>query len=158
MKHSFLFVLVIAVCGSLAAQTAVVPLGADVSVSSVGSASISVGQVACQLASDPMVEFTAQEGVQQPYTVTRERIDGVVEIPYDINVFPNPTNHSVTFRASQAQALSCTLFTVSGQVISSMQSQNGEGTFDLSRYAAGSYMLRVVDGDGRQQNFKVIKR
>ena len=162
MKTKNIIVMAAALCMSVAAmsQSVVASVCAD-GVGSGGTMSLTVGEVVYQFGENG--DYSMTGGVQGSYTVYanegNEGIAGVEPLPFEVAVYPNPVTDRLTVRVSDGGArLRCQLYSLGGALLADQPLSQGEATLAMGLYAAGSYLLRCVDADGRQQNFKVVKR
>ncbi|MDT3402801.1 S8 family serine peptidase [Mucilaginibacter terrae] len=85
---------------------------------------------------------------------TYVKADGVVNTSTDIklSVYPVPTatNLNISFVAPEANTLTLSLISTQGQVVynnqSAVQAGNYSGAINVSRYAAGTYVMRIMLG------------
>mgnify|MGYP003335745616 CR=1 FL=1 len=123
-----------------------------------GTMSLTVGEVVYQFGESD--DYCLTGGVQGSYTVyASEGIAGIEPLPFEVQVFPNPVTDRLTVRVSDGEAtLRCQLYSLGGALLATQPLAGGETEVAMGRYATGTYLLRCVDADGRQQNFKVVKR
>ena len=74
------------------------------------------------------------------------------------NFYPNPTINMVTITTADGAPRSVQLLNMSGQVLQMIPQLNSGGSIDLSRYAAGIYLLVVRDAAGGQETTRILKR
>lgn len=74
------------------------------------------------------------------------------EAPYDLLVYPNPTTGRVWVHCTAPEAAHIEWFDLNGRLlhVSSGEDENGIREFDLSRQAAGIYIVRMLGREGRQ--------
>jgi hypothetical protein len=144
-------------------QVATVPMGGHVTGSG-GELTLSLGQCATQTLYDTAVTVNVRtasitEGVLQPYlSFELNRIDSIVPLSCQINLYPNPTTESFTLETDESSTtLHYSLYSLSGQLLR-------EGSFlvqtfvNVSDLASGHYMLRIENKEKKQSNvYKVIK-
>ena len=150
-------------CGMMvitaAAQSNIVTTGGEATGKD-GSVSYTIGQVAVQSIEASAASLT--EGVQQPYEIQTVGVDNYPAITLNAAVYPNPTtdrivleiNNVETFHETSLQAM---LFSTSGQHIQTVDVVGSQTTINMSALAAGTYYLRVTDGQTLLKTFKVVK-
>jgi Secretion system C-terminal sorting domain len=75
-----------------------------------------------------------------------------------VTIYPNPVMNVVTISAANGQHATAILFSSNGQVmITKSFAGNNTITLDLGGYAAGLYMLRIVNG-GTSSSYKLFKQ
>lgn len=151
-KQIFLFISCALFSLSLAAQSDIVTTGGDIQGAS-GSISYSVGQMAVQSTA------TITEGVQQPYEIVAVGVDNYPHITLNAMVYPNPTTDKVTLSvgSNNHSPLRATLFNANGQHIQTVNVTSVQTDIDMTGVAAGTYYLRVTDGQTTLKTFKVVK-
>lgn len=152
MKH-FSFLLFLSVVEVATAQTAVTTTGGTAA-GAVGSFSYSVGQPATLNASND--SKSAHEGVIQPATYRVESISEAQDIA--VSIFPNPTSDGVTLQRDYTdKPLSVELYSADGRKLETSAWETSTMRLDMSRYAAGAYILKV-NADNRISTHKITKR
>jgi type IX secretion system substrate protein len=63
-------------------------------------------------------------------------------------LFPNPCTTQVTFRSTNQNAQTVSLFDITGREISGNTMKNGEANINTSSFANGIYLYRVLDKSG----------
>ena len=76
---------------------------------------------------------------------------------YNVRVFPNPTNGAVRVRMEGQPVLEVQVFDLFGRMLSQQSAGENEFSVDLSGYAAGTYLLRLVTGGG-VETVRIAKR
>jgi len=71
-------------------------------------------------------------------------------------VYPNPTNGNIVVNGSNINEVQ--VYNICGQHIISMKANSENVSIDLSNYAAGIYMVKVIDNQGNAVVNKVVKR
>ena len=66
----------------------------------------------------------------------------------EIRVYPNPTNGTVYVRTGEQPVLELQVFDMFGRMLSRKSVAENDCTVDLSGYAPGTYILRLVTGKG----------
>ena len=107
---------------------------------------------------------TITEGVQQPYEIVAVGVDMYPHITLNAMVYPNPTTDKVTLSvgvdmvgANNHSPLRATLFNANGQHIQTVNVTSAQTDIDMAGVAAGTYYLRVTDGQTTLKTFKVVK-
>jgi hypothetical protein len=97
-------------------------------------------------------------------TVTEEQKDSTnVEADLGelkVTIYPNPTRGTIVAGVKNYDAslsIQFSLFTPDGKLLQTLSAQNDHTPIEMSSYAAGWYLLRVVAGD-KSMEFKIIKQ
>ena len=158
MKKLLYTMILLPLSFSAIAQSAFVPMGGSASGSN-GSLTYTVGQIAVQSASNG--DKSVLEGVQQPYEIQTVGIDDYPGITLEAVVYPNPTRNYVQLRISNfdipEQGLAAQLYDANGKLLEIYTVSDLLTQFDLSKYPAATYQLRVLDGKRMLKTFKVIR-
>ncbi len=158
-KKAKLFVVFVLGIGvtALFAQEAVPASGGNASGSG-GSASYSVGQLVCSTHTG--TNGSVAEGVQQPYEIMV--ITGIehIGINLECTVYPNPTPGLLTLRIENYpnEKLFCQLFNINGTLLKNQKLTGNETTITMTNLVAGTYFLKVFDGQKEVKTFKIIKQ
>lgn len=153
MKKTFLLAALVLLSTMIMAQTAVTATGGTAA-GVVGSFSYSVGQPATLNTSND--SKSAHEGVMQPATYRVESISEAQDIA--VNIFPNPTSDGVTLQRDYTdKPLTVELYSADGRRLETSDWETATMRLDMSRYAAGSYILKV-NTDNRISTYKITKR
>jgi len=153
MKKTFLLAALLLLSSLIMAQTAVTATGGTAA-GAVGSFSYSVGQPATLNTSND--SKSAHEGVMQPATYRVESISEAQDIA--VSIFPNPTSDGVTLQRDYTdKPLTVELYSADGQRLETSDWETSTMRLDMSRYAAGSYILKV-NTDNRISTYKITKR
>jgi hypothetical protein len=83
---------------------------------------------------------TAQDAI----TVVEDPCLGVEEPSLISRVYPNPSNAQVTIELQQKEELPYTVFSADGKRTASGTIKNGKAQLDVSSFAPGKYMVRVL--------------
>jgi hypothetical protein len=83
---------------------------------------------------------TAQDAI----TVVEDPCLGVEEPSLISRVYPNPSNAQVTIELQQAEEVPYTVFSADGKRTASGTIKNGKAQLDVSTFAPGKYMVRVL--------------
>lgn len=113
-----------------------------------------VGEVAVSLHQNGL---ELHEGFHQVYY---ELIVHTEEIApnWEVSIYPNPTTDFLQLKFAEGeQAASAQVFGSTGQLLINRENLQWEEEFDLRDFPAGSYWIRLLAADGRQQTYKVIK-
>ena len=155
-KQIFLFISCTLFSLSMAAQSDIVTTGGDIQGTS-GSISYTVGQIAVQSTA------TITEGVQQPYEILTIGVDNYPAITLDAAVYPNPTADRLVLSVENfvetygRTSLRAVLYNTNGQHIQTVDVAGVQTIIDMSALSAGTYYLRVTDGQTTLKTFKVVK-
>lgn len=161
MKKTLLLAALLLTGLSLSAQETFATTGGDAESNSC-SVSYTVGQMAVKTAYERVtngerVSANMREGVQQTYTVEELKIEGAEPFGFDIKVYPNPTTDNITVSLERAVAgMRYELYGANGQLLQKEIISSVEQTIDMGEYAAGAYLLRVVD-DTASQSYRIVK-
>ncbi|MEO0472182.1 MAG: T9SS type A sorting domain-containing protein [Bacteroidota bacterium] len=149
-KTVFIFAFSVFCLSQLAAQT----LSRQV-IGSVGSAnpqlSYTLGEAVVQTASSG--SFTLTQGFHQPEE-TSVGIDRELAANVDYKLYPNPTRDQLNLELSSDKALDIlvSIVDIRGRQVHAPQRMLVQGTalqsFDVSRIAAGYYLLRIMTKQG----------
>ncbi len=154
MKKYYLTIALIS-CGiHLNAQQNTVASGNDATGTG-GSVSITIGQIDYQ--SNSGTGGTINQGVQQPYEIFD--VISVNELDLLITtIFPNPTNGIVQLTVSSIENnLEYALYDLSGRRLQQQLIDANQTNIDLSKLAAGEYLLQVSNQSQQQKTLKIIK-
>ena len=161
MFRKFLFITIF-FCATLAAaaQSGLVTTGGDIQGSN-GSVSYTVGQVAVQSIEASAASLT--EGVQQPYEIQTVGVDNYPAITLNAAVHPNPTADRLVLSVENfvetygRTSLRVALYNTNGQHVQTVDVAGAQTTINMSALSAGTYFLRVTDGQQTLKTFKVVK-
>ena len=94
---------------------------------------------------------------QSKLTVTA--INDIQIAGVEIKVYPNPTSDYVTVHFNKvAEKPVYLLFDLSGRLMEQKNIESNDAKIDMTRYAGGSYILKLNNGRQPLQSFKIIKR
>ena len=79
-------------------------------------------------------------------TINVKNSTDVDEHSVKANVFPNPTNGIVTIEAEGMRRI--TVSNAMGQILIDEERQGDETRLNMSRFAAGTYLIRIYTEDG----------
>lgn len=160
MKKGLVIIALLIACLGLKAQATFSTVGGE---AALGSAKLSytAGQASTQntkarVANAERKTAILTEGVQQAYSIEELRIDGATPITAEIKIYPNPTTDKITVKVAGEVQLNYILYDASGRKLSDGKLQNGETTIDMSEYAVGSYVLKVI-GNGAENGYRITK-
>jgi len=88
------------------------------------------------------------------------KIDQLADLKELITVFPNPTHQFALVRFNQLPAnKSYQIFDLSGKILEAKPINAKDTQIDLTGFANGSYLLKIIHGENRSlQTFKIIKQ
>lgn len=78
----------------------------------------------------------------------------------EISVYPNPATDLVNFSTKNPSAANVDVFDFSGKRVASQSLENGTSSVNTSNYAAGVYLYRILDENGKElksSKFSVAK-
>lgn len=161
MTRMIMFIgLMMASVGAMA-QSGFGVTGGDVSNAS-GSLSYTTGQIAVgtnygRVTNASRVAANLREGVQQTYSVEELGIEGVPALEVEISVYPNPTTDEVTVSTGQAEeGMRYELYGIDGRLLEKGRVTEREQKIDMGRWAAGSYVLRIVAGKA-ENRYRIVR-
>jgi hypothetical protein len=106
------------------------------------------------------VTTTAQNGCQaiDDVTITSDACLGVNELNQSVNIFPNPTNSSISIIASFSLPTTYLLLTFDGKILKEgdVLSNANETKIDMSDLANGAYILQLINQNAKYFN-RIIK-
>ena len=131
---------------SLIAQSNIVPGGGDAT-SATGSVSYSIGQIDFQYSSS--ADYSVSEGVQQTYSFDTALSINDIQYDFQLSIWPNPSadEMNLEFTTNYELPLSLTVTDVKGAVVASQSVTQGQYSFDVSTWAAGTYYVNLNDGE-----------
>lgn len=138
------------------AQTAVLPGGGE-SAGSGGTSSFSLGQVAYTTVNG--TSGSSAQGVQHAYVVSDASVTTVVDDPFLVNVYPNPTTNFIVIQLEEThnETLSYRLLNAIGQEVQNGLILKDTTQLTLTEHQSAYYMLQIIK-DGRiARTFKVLK-
>ena len=103
-----------------------------------------------------------QEGTWSLYKRALFTADSTVSVEEfssdSFDIFPNPTKNNIHINFNQSGDYSVSVFNISGKEIVHQETLERNNRFDLSKYAAGIYILKIKDKTRRTfQNIKIVK-
>ena len=156
MKKLIIIIIFFALSGAIFAQ--------DVISSAGNSNNISGYEVSWTLG-EPLIEtLSAGSSVlTQGFHQSKLVITSIDEIPGQINivsVFPNPTHQFACIKFNKLPEQNIyKLFDLSGRILKSGVITSAETQVDLSRFAEGTYLLKIFRNDSEPiQTFKIIRQ
>jgi hypothetical protein len=102
------------------------------------------------------------QGFQQPNDIYLA-VQNISALPYQVQVYPNPTMDNVMIKIPShtgGQNTAFNLVDVLGRVLYETQKNTSSGTeilIPMSEYAAGTYLLNITDGNKNTSTYKIIK-
>ncbi|MEI6853104.1 MAG: T9SS type A sorting domain-containing protein [Bacteroidota bacterium] len=121
-----------------------------------GSVSYSIGQV-------DYINVTATagsitQGVQQPFEIFSAGIE-YNGVKLNTSVYPNPTIESLTLQVDKdlLTNLEYQLYDMHGRLLISNKVEKEETAIDMSKLAAATYFLKVLNNETLLQTYKIIK-
>jgi len=156
-KHIIFCLLATILSLGAAAQQTLSPAGGDAAAAA-GSVSYTIGQpfISSAFASSGA---SLNEGVQQPYTVSEAAIDGVTPLDITTRVFPNPTVDELVVEVmgeDNTRKLHYELYAVGGTLVAQGLVEKGTLRLSMGICPAGSYVLRLSDGDA-SRSYHIVK-
>ncbi len=101
---------------------------------------------------------TLTQGFQQS-KLTVTAVNDIQVTGVEIKVYPNPTSNYVTVHFSKVmEKPAYFLFDLSGRIIEQKNIESTDAKIDMTRFAGGSYILKLNSGQQPLQTFKIIKR
>ncbi|WP_158867906.1 T9SS type A sorting domain-containing protein [Maribellus comscasis] len=87
-------------------------------------------------------------------------VEELIESNNQVNVFPNPTAQFAIIKFDQLPEKNIyNLFNINGKLLSSKEIEYTETQIDLTPYANGSYLLKIIQEDNLPlKTFKIIKQ
>lgn len=123
-----------------------------------GSASYSVGQIACQTHAG--TNFSIAEGVQQPYEISV--VTGIVSangIKLSVTAYPNPTigNLTLAMQDNDISNMHFLLYEMNGKLLQNEKILNKQESIIMNDLVSGNYFLKVIRDNKEVKTFKIIK-
>ncbi|NOR75052.1 MAG: T9SS type A sorting domain-containing protein, partial [Draconibacterium sp.] len=101
---------------------------------------------------------TLTQGFHQS-NLTVTAINNIQIAGVEIKVYPNPTSDFVTVHFSKVmERPTYFLFDLLGGIIEQKNIESTDVKIDMTRFAEGSYILKLSSGQKPLQSFKIIKR
>ena len=131
---------------SVLAQSNIVTAGGDAS-SSIGSVSYSIGQIDFQYTSS--ADYSISEGVQQTYSFDTTLSIDDVQYDFQLSIWPNPSadEMNMEYTTSYELPLSLTVTDVKGAIVANMSVTQGQYSFNVNTWAAGTYYISLSNGE-----------
>lgn len=144
MKQLILLIAMMCIGGYANAQT----LDRTV-ISAGGDGSSTIGEIA--IATVQSGNFQSTQGFQQGDTLTLSvNISERENLPIQVKVFPNPATSYFTVEAPGNSNLMLQIFSLSGQLLTSRELSSFQEKFDVSQFAAGTYVVILIDEQGQK--------
>jgi hypothetical protein len=152
IKSILLGLVLVVICGELRAQQVVNNGGNSIFKPSV-QLQFSLGEL--QILNETKSDLNLVAGFNQGYSdestaSVRNRKEKV-----ELSVFPNPSDHFVTVRSSDA--VSCTIFAMDGRVMSTGSSSKNHSIVTES-WPKGIYLIRLLTDSGETITKRLVKR
>ena len=146
MKTAFAILISCLTISSVLAQSNIATAGGDAASSS-GSVSYSIGQIDFQYTSS--ADYSVSEGVQQTYFFDTALSIDDIQYDFQISIWPNPSadEMNIEYTTSYELPLSLTVTDVKGAVIASQSVTQGQYSFDVNTWAAGTYYVSLNNGE-----------
>ena len=146
MKTYFTLVVTCLMLHSVNAQSNIVTAG-GVAASSTGSVSYSIGQIDFRYTSS--ADYSVSEGVQQTYSFDTALSINDIQYDFQLSIWPNPSadEMNIEFTTNYELPLSLTVTDVKGAVIASQSVTQGQYSFDVNTWAAGTYYVDLNNGE-----------
>ena len=128
------------------AQSNIVTGGGNAA-SSTGSVSYSIGQIDFQYTSS--ADYSVSEGVQQTYSFDTALSINDIQYDFQLSIWPNPSvdKMNLEFTTNYELPLSLTVTDVKGAVVANRSVTQGQYSFDVNTWAAGTYYINLNDGE-----------
>lgn len=141
---------------NLLAQQAVPASGGNATGSG-GTASYSIGQVACIniVGSNGSIN----QGVQQPYEFLTVGIDEIKNINLFATVYPNPAISTINLKIENQNLnnLSFRLYDIKGKLLLNQKINNSITAIPMENIPSAIYFLKVSNNNKEVKTFKIIK-
>jgi len=146
MKRLFTLFVACLMLHSVNAQSNIVAGGGDATSSS-GSVSYSIGQIDFQYSSS--ADYSVSEGVQQTYSFDTALSIDDIQYDFQLSIWPNPSadEMNIEYTTSYELPLSLTVTDVKGAVVASQSVTQGQYSFNVNTWAAGTYYVNLNDGE-----------
>jgi hypothetical protein len=138
---------------SLKAQQTVATLGGDVK-GNTHTLSYTVGQVATMQARNN--SHSLSEGVQQGLFVKEDHVAEANLLPCKIIISPNPSLDFIRIQSDSEDELDYVMFTTAGARVCG-GSFSCSTTVSLCDMAAGVYIVKVSNKEGKERKFQIVK-
>ena len=152
MKTIFAILISCLTISSVLAQSNIVTAGGDAASSS-GSVSYSIGQIDFQYTSS--ADYSVSEGVQQTYSFDTALSIDDIQYDFQLSIWPNPSadEMNIEYTTSYELPLSLTVTDVKGAVVANRSVTQGQYSFNVNTWAAGTYYISLSNGEA----VKIIK-
>lgn len=140
----------------LIAQSGPVGSGGNASGSG-GSVSYSVGQI--DYVAPTGAGGNSNEGLQQPYEIFTFGVEDPF-VSLELSLYPNPTTSSIFLKITKEDIsnFGLNVFDANGKQILNQNISQQITEINLENFAAGSYILKVIQSQNPIQSFKIIKK
>lgn len=121
-----------------------------------GSVAFSIGQTAYTTISGST--GTVAQGVQHAYEIYNVHISEI-QLPFSLNIFPNPTTDFLTLEISQFnhENLQFHLIDLNGKAIQVEQIVSSNTLIDMNQLRAATYFVHITQNNTIIHTFKIIK-
>ena len=152
MKTLFTLIVACLILHSVNAQSNIVAGGGDAASSS-GNVSYSIGQIDFQYTSS--ADYSVSEGVQQTYSFDTALSIDDIQYDFQFSIWPNPSadEMNIEYTTSYELPLSLTVTDVKGAVVANRSVTQGQYSFNVNTWAAGTYYISLSNGE----TVKIIK-
>ena len=152
MKTTFAVLISCFTLCSVLAQSNIVTAGGDAA-SATGSVSYSIGQIDFQYSSS--ADYSVSEGVQQTYSFDTALSIDDIKYEFQLSIWPNPSadEMNIEYTTSYELPLSLKVTDVKGAVVANRSVTQGQYSFNVNTWAAGTYYISLSDGEA----VKIIK-
>jgi hypothetical protein len=91
------------------------------------------------------VDVVVTKQFKQPYIGSFQLgTTAVIDTEFDFEIFPNPTMGGFNLTFNDTEIHTVELYDNSGKLISKMDKQKGVSSFDIKKYSAGTYTIKVM--------------
>ena len=156
MKNK-LFILIFLLNAFVMKAQQVITTSGDFTSGASGSLSWTIGEGIIETLKGTTVILT--QGFQQS-DLTITAIKDISDTSCQINAFPNPVNDFVTLKitAESFKNFSFTLYDLNGRLIQEQKLENYITNITMNNFEAGTYLLKVFQGNKEIRVFKIVKK
>ena len=91
------------------------------------------------------------------FTITSALGDNILDIHYDVHVFPNPTTNNLAISLQDIDFVNVIILDALGKVLFQQNGLSHQNRIDLSAYVAGIYFLKIITPEGSRE-MRIIKQ
>ena len=91
------------------------------------------------------------------FTITSALGDDILDIHYDVHVFPNPTTNNLAISLQDIDFVNVIILDALGKVLFQQNGLSHQNRIDLSAYVAGIYFLKIITPEGSRE-IRIIKQ